>query len=241
MITIYLLTYNEEALLPFSIRFYRDRYKDNCKIIIYDNFSTDSTVKVALDLDCEVKQFYTNDKLSDQAFINVKNNCWKTAKTPWVIVTDADELVDIKPLDLEREEESSIIRTRFVQMVGNRGEINPNDLKNGILLTPASSKVLCFNKDKIEEINYSYGCHQSMPQGIVKFSKKEYIVFHYKYYNIERLIAKHKQYGSRLSKHNLKYKLSFHYLFSRRKIIKEFNDLCKQAIPIKKIISEFIS
>ena len=36
MITIYTITYNEEFIIPYFIKWYRDIFVD-CKIIIYDN------------------------------------------------------------------------------------------------------------------------------------------------------------------------------------------------------------
>ena len=45
MITIYTFTYNEELLIKFMIDHYKLRFP-NCKIIVYDNESTDNTKKL---------------------------------------------------------------------------------------------------------------------------------------------------------------------------------------------------
>ena len=53
MITIYTIAYNEEVMLPFMIKWYRERFPE-CKIVVYDNFSTDKTEEIALSNDCQV-------------------------------------------------------------------------------------------------------------------------------------------------------------------------------------------
>ena len=94
MITIYTITYNEEVVLPYFITWYRNRFPD-CRIVVYDNYSTDNTEKIALEHNCEVIKYDTNNQLSDSKYLEIKNNCWKTANTDWVIVCDCDEFLDV--------------------------------------------------------------------------------------------------------------------------------------------------
>lgn len=231
MITIYLIAYNEVVMLPHTVRFYRGRFP-GCRIMVYDNFSTDRTKSLAKELGCEVMDFYTNDKLSDQVFLNIKNNCWKTAGTDWVVVCDVDEWLDIWPEDLN--DSCTIIRSWFVNMVNPKDNFDVWHMNLGYRHISFPGKFICFNKKYIEDINYHYGCHEAMPVGKVVFSEKIYDLLHYKFINLKYAIDRYKEFANRLSVHNLKNKLSYHYLFSARRIKKDYLWHLKRATPWKK-------
>ena len=114
MITIYTITYNEGLLIQFMIDHYRERFP-GCRIVVYDNISTDDTVKIALANGCEVIPYDTGGQLQDSRYIQIKNNCWKDAKTDWVLVCDLDELLDIDEAELRREESlgTTMVRCEF--------------------------------------------------------------------------------------------------------------------------------
>lgn len=232
MITIYLIAFNEEKLLPYTVAFYRKRFQD-CRIVVYDNFSTDNTVVIALRLNCEVQYFYTRGELSDQAFVNVKNECWKTATTPWVIVCDCDEWLDIWPVDLiiAQTAGDTILRTSCTQMIGFGRYFNPATVIHGYTY-PEDYKFICFNREAIQAIHYDYGCHTALPWGGVSISDRRYPIYHYKWITLQYVIDRHRSFGKRLSAQNRKLKLSFHYLFSERKIRREYEFLCKKAVKI---------
>lgn len=229
MITIYIVCFNEVIILPHTVRFYRKRFRD-CKIVVVDNFSTDRTAQLAKELGCSVMQFYTDNQMSDQALILVKNNCWKNADTNFVIVIDADEWLDIWPEDLE--EGNTIIRCEYINMVNMKDDMDIWHMSYGVRYAHRPGKFLCFNKMFIKEMNYGWGCHTAVPVGQIVFSEKVYPCYHYKYFNVDYLISRYKLFSERMSDHNKKYKLSFHYLWSARKIRKEFNTLRKQAKKI---------
>ena len=99
MITIYTICFNEELILPFFVKWYRKKFP-NCRIIIYDNYSTDSTEKIALQNNCQVIKYDSNNQIRDDLYLNIKNNCWKDAETDWVLVCVVDELLDINQTQL---------------------------------------------------------------------------------------------------------------------------------------------
>ncbi len=76
MITIYTMAYNEDVFLQYMINHYRSRFS-NCHIVLFDNESTDNTRQIALDNNCEVKDFKTNNTIDDLKIQHLKNNCWK--------------------------------------------------------------------------------------------------------------------------------------------------------------------
>ena len=217
--------------MPFTIAHYRERFPD-CTIIIYDNFSTDSTRDIAIKLGCEVRTFWTNNRLSDQAFIDVKNNCWKDAKTKWVIVCDTDELIDVWPKDLEAQQ-AAILYTEYIDMIQVDDQEDPSKMNYGIYL-PVLGKFLCFNKDKVQAMNYSYGCHTAEPYGDISISDKVFMIYHYKWISLKYVIKRHKEFAKRLSDHNKRNKLSFHYKFPEWKLKRQFNQNRKLAKKINK-------
>ena len=64
------------------IKWYRERFP-NCLIIVYDNESTDRSVQIALENNCKVISYSTNNQLSDSKYLEIKNNCWKTDYTSY--------------------------------------------------------------------------------------------------------------------------------------------------------------
>ncbi len=75
-VTIYTITYNEEHILPYFIQHYRTNLP-GCRIIVYDNHSTDSTVRIAQLHGCEVIPYYTANQLDDLKYLAIKNHCWQ--------------------------------------------------------------------------------------------------------------------------------------------------------------------
>src|SRR3989338_8384979 len=118
MITVYTLAYNEELLIQFMIDHYRTRFP-GCRIVVNDNMSTDNTVKIARANGCQVIPYDTNNQIQDRRYMEIKNNCWKDAKTDWVLICDMDELLEINANQLKTEEKSgtTIVRSTFYTMV----------------------------------------------------------------------------------------------------------------------------
>ena len=227
-VTIYTICFNEEFILPFFIKWYRDRFP-NCKIVVYDNMSTDNTVKIALENNCKVIQYDTNNQLSDSKYLEIKNNCWKDATTDWVLVCDVDELLDINSSLLNTDQ--TLFKSKGYNMCNVEGLDNVLDIKHGIEAVQYD-KVVCFNKLYIKEINYTPGCHSCNPIGDVIYTPKRPKLLHMKFINEDLLVEKYKLYASRLSDENLKQNWGYHYKSEEENIRESFKNHLKQAKEI---------
>ena len=225
-INIYTIAYNEEVMLPHFIRHYRERFPD-CKITIFNNESTDNTVDIAIKNNCEVISYSTNNQLSDERYLEIKNNCWKE-HNGWAIVCDCDELLDINEAWLLEEESqgTTFIITEGYNMVNMEDHIDIPRMYKGIRDTNYD-KICMFNTRAIEEINYDPGCHSCNPKGILHPSARIYTLFHYKFIGEEYLVQRYKTYASRLSETNLKYGWGSHYQQEENSIREQFRNVRK--------------
>lgn len=243
-ITIYTLTYNEAYMLPHFIAHYRRNFP-GCRIVVYDNESTDHTRRIAEAAGCEVRINATGGKLDDMRYLEIKNNCWKELQQEnapsaqwgtWAIVCDCDEFLDITAADLHEEETigTTIITTQGYNMV-NVQSLPFNSITHAVRAT-SYDKAICFNTLYLSDINYNAGCHSANPQGIrVQYSNaaNPYRLRHYKYMGVAYMVARFAANAARMSDNNLKNGYGFHYLASESEIRAEFNLVCKQ---VKRII-----
>lgn len=222
MLTIYLLCFNESLLIPFVVKWWKERFS-TCKIVIYDNYSTDNSKELAEGLGCEVRQFDSGNTLSDSVYLQVKNHCWKTATTDWVFVGDMDECMRINEDDLKLEESkgSTIVKAEGWNMINT--DPNPSckiileDIKYGDRAYQYDKNYL-FNKKYISEMNYEAGCHRANPVGNIKFSERAYQLFHYKALGADYLVNRYRLFASRMSEDNKKRGWAAHYLDSEETI-----------------------
>jgi hypothetical protein len=233
MVTVHVVTYNEELMIEFFVKHYRENFP-NCIIKVYDNYSTDNTVEIAKKLNCEISYFYTNNQMSDSKFLEIKNNFWKTAETDWVIICDCDELIDINQEDLIYNHKNGITAFQFegYDMVNYEDNINLESIVFGNRNT-LYDKTLLFNKKSIKEINYSPGCHICSISGNKVLSKHKYKLLHYKYIGVDFTISRHKLFYDRLSEENHRHKWSYHYKQNENEIRDYYKSLEKKVIRIK--------
>jgi glycosyltransferase involved in cell wall biosynthesis len=191
---------------------YKSRFPE-CNFVLYDNYSTDKTNEIAKNNGCEIIMYDTNNQVDDQKLTHLKNNCWKNAKTDWVLVCDVDELLEINADNLKKEEEKNvtIINSIAYNMVNMEDNFDFANIKYGSRCPPYDKRLL-FNKKFIQEINYCPGGHMCSPIGVAKYSDSEYTLYHHNGYNIEYLIFRHLETAKRLSALNKRNGWGFQYL-----------------------------
>ena len=218
------MAYNEEIKMQFMIDHYKKRFI-NCHFVIYDNYSIDNTHSIAEKNNCEIRMYDSNNQIDDMNLRDLKNSCWKDAKTDWVLICDVDELLDITEQDLIKEESlgSTIIRTDGWNMINLEENDDLYSIKYGIRAANYDKNYL-FNKRFIKEIKYECGCHRSSPDGIIKYSDKIYKLYHYSFINTNFLIERYKYTAKRLSETNKKYGMGSYHLASEEEIILKIKD-----------------
>jgi len=211
MVTVHIITYNEEVMIGFCIEHYRKKFP-NCIIKIYDNYSTDNTVAIAEGYGCEISNYNSYDKFDEQTLIKLKDTCWKNSETDWVVVCDCDELIDITQEELVNEHKNGTTLFKFTgyNMVNTGDTINLNEICYGYA-DNIYDKILLFNKSKISEINYRPGCHTAKPKGIINYNGNNYNMLHYKFLGAEYTVNRYRLFANRLSTLNMKKKWSIHY------------------------------
>lgn len=232
MLSIYTITYNEELVLPHFIKWYRSRFP-NCTIVVYDNESTDNTEKIAMDNNCEVVNYCTDNKLSDSAYLKIKNNAWKQAETDWVMVVDCDEFVEVTENDLIELESSkkTIVSAVGFNMCNVEGLTELADIKHGVRAEQYDKSIL-FNKKYIKEINYEAGCHTCTPKGVVNYAKGLVNLYHMILINEQFLVDKYKRNADRMSEENKRNKWGHHYLQSEETVRANY----KHGLELAKLI-----
>jgi|SRR3990167_10515618 len=233
MITIYTLTYNEQLLIQFTINHYRERF-GNCHIVVYDNMSTDETVKIARANNCEVILFDTDNQYSEGRQIQIRNSCWKKAKTDWVLVCDIDELLDINESELKAENVvgTTIVKTEVYDMINMKDNKDISGMKYGVK-SDLPGKFCLFNRKYIREMNYGPGSHSCKPIGTVIYSNKTYKLYHFNSINENLTIEKFKLRAARMSEENKKNGWGFHYYMTPKQIREEYAAERSKAIKVR--------
>ncbi len=226
-ISIFLLCYNESALLPHVIKHY-NKYVPSCNITIYDNESTDNSVEIAKNLGCKIISWSSNNIIDDFKYKNIKNTCWKNIKSGWIIMADMDEFLCIteKELKEERDNGTTILNLKGLNMIGQSqtNDLNDIDLQEIVKYVeyPPESKKLCFLREAINEMNYDCGAHNCAPLGNVKYSNKTYINKHMCYLGLNFYINKMVNRYQRSQKMR-QYGFAIHYINDINKITDDYN------------------
>lgn len=175
MIEIFTVVKDAEDIIDFYIDHYRTAFSD-CIINIYDNNSSDNTVKICKEKGCNMFVFpeYTEFKLQE-----LKNNVWKKSKADWVIICDVDELLQITEEDLKQLPEScTAISTKGYNMISSGPTTDWQSLTKGTH-SHMYSKSVMFKPQSIKEINYCIGAHMCRPTPNFNYSKEVFKLLHY--------------------------------------------------------------
>ncbi len=89
-VILHLLARNEEAMLPYAMRHYRDYCAE---LHVHDLGSTDKTMTIARSFGAVVHEHDSGGEFRDSLNKKIKNTCWLGTDADWVIIVDCDELM----------------------------------------------------------------------------------------------------------------------------------------------------
>lgn len=257
MIDLYTITYNEEFIAPFVLKYY-DLLPIR-KIVVYDNQSTDNTVKILKQhKKVEIREFDTNNTFDDVKHQILKNQIWKESKgaVDWVCVSDFDEVLYCENiqqyLDLLKSQNIDILDTPGIEFICEKISTNYDILLhkqkymkfNFYEKAHLNRKKLLFNPNTIKDINFTAGQHFLFPKKYdnspIKYGLCNSIyMFHLKFLTLKYILNRHHMYVKRFSENNKKYKLGIHYtvedeqqkkdFLNRLKTSSTFEECCKQS------------
>lgn len=218
--TCFFLGYNIQETIHLTVK----HYQQFCNRVVYhDNFSTDLSREIAEELGAEVKLFGRAGVLDDQAYLDVKKNCWKLDRSDLVYVVDDDEIV-LPPI---AHVNSTIYHCQGYEMYSNHMPVNNwLDLKKGVI-NDQYSKMACFNPREIEDIGYVYGCHghQTRPKGKLVWGERIPLLHYRSVGGVDRLIKRHRMYNEKeRGEANKRWNLANHYSESEAHKRKVFED-----------------
>ena len=169
-VSVFLMCYNERALLPHAAAHYR-RMFPGAVLTVIDHSSTDGSPDLARSLGCNVYPYSTDCGIDDFRYLHFKNNCWKIVDEGWAVVCDMDEWLcaDEGSLAQEEAEGGNILRSKGVCIVGDSGtetleDADPHSMDLAVGC-PSLDKTVCFMPRHIREINYGIGAHTCRPEG----------------------------------------------------------------------------
>lgn len=251
-IHVYLLCYNEERILPFSLMHYE---KFCSKIFILDNQSTDKSVEIARAHPLvKVIHWDSDGKLSDKKHIELKESTYKEYSrkggkyteeiADWIICVDMDELIYhpnlINILKRYKKNGVTVPKIRGFNMSSPTWpDYNApiiSQIRNGVRAKHMDKRAIF---QASFDIKYSAGCHP-VGEGYEAMKRQpffkesaynELILLHYKHIadNYSKMAVRN---GSRLSSDNLKNKWGTHYLVDKNILEAQEKRVQKLARPV---------
>ena len=241
-LTAHTVCFNEEKLLPFFLDYYA-RFAS--KIVIWDNFSTDSTLEVAKSFKgtrIEVRQFDTGNEFREHINRKIKNTCWKGEVADWVIVCDVDEFLYASDFAafLAKRAEFAVFRPVGYNMVSQEfpsvsGGLITDQVKRGAR-DENYSKMALFDPRRVGEMDYSVGAHRARPMGCgaiavfdARYFDGELKLLHYKNISFAYRHAKNVEYAGRVGAISKKFNWNFHFGHDEAVQRREFEGLLRSS------------
>ncbi len=230
-ITLYIINWNDSFYIPFLA----EHYSKFCqRMVLYDQYSTDGSHEMAEKLGFEIRNFGSRNQLNDQWYLDVKNNCWKEErencqKADYVIVCDADEFLSLDDLEWRLDKPGTPKVNGFNMISDLLPEKSIFEINTGAPSVNYSKQVI-FDPRRTEEINFVHGCHKNNMIGEPVTAYINCRLLHYRQIGgVERMITRHAEYRTRMSKFNLKHGMGVHYLHSDEQKRIEWEQLKREA------------
>jgi hypothetical protein len=229
-VEMHVLCWNEEKIIPYFLNHYENLVTN---IFVYDNKSTDDTVKLLkAHPKVTIIPYDTNGEIRDDAYLQIKNTAWKNSvnRADIVIVCDMDEFLysdDLKSTIIEfNNSEATIVKPTGYDMIVDEFTFDYENKLTDLVKTGVRNdlfdKFLMFKPKSVVEINYKGGCHFANPSGEVILFENKFLLLHYKRLGLKYYLNRMRSYKNRLSNFNKQYKLGYEYGFDENKHVENF-------------------
>ena len=245
---LYTLCYNEMALLPFAVDYWKTVAD---KVFVLDNGSNDGSIEYLQNIPgVEVIHFGDGSGFNDKVNMRVKNHVWKASrgKADFVIVTDFDEFMYAKDLRAElqgmKDRGETICKPRGYNIYSKTfPKYQEGKLCHEICGKGIKDKMFCkvtiFNPNEIREMRYEPGAHNCRPLGNVKwYTGDKIFLLHHKNVGIDYVLSRNATYRKRLSKDNQRMGWGVQYSIVEKKIREDFNNVYNKCEDINAVIDE---
>ncbi len=228
-IEIHIITYNEQIMLPFTIKHYRRMFKDP-KFIVHDNGSTDDTIMLAKLAGADVVSF-TTEGMNDTVHRLIKSEAAMNCKSDWVLVIDCDEHCMVDDNDLNELEERTVNIVHFDGYDIFDKQNSPEEAAKAPrgCGSPGYCKPVLLRPWQFKELEFGAGAHaleKLVPADgrEVIWSKAEYKLIHYKHWSPQWHLDRSHELAKRQSQENLRNGYSSHFALPDIVHIQWFND-----------------
>lgn len=164
-VELHLLCWNEERILPYTLRHYRTFCS---RIVVYDQNSTDSSRLIAQDFGAEIIRRPEQDVFDDESNLLLKSTCWHGTNATWAICADADELIYFphgaaETLDSYAKQGLPVVKPYGFEMCSPTFPSGPgqiyDEVKDGAPDDEWYAKPILFQPRLIQEMNFLPGAH----------------------------------------------------------------------------------
>ena len=246
-IEVFTFCWNEMTVLPFAVDYWR-RYADH--VTVFDNGSTDGSIEFMQqhsDL-ITIEHWETNNQINDKMLLDAKNNMWKRARgsADLVVVADMDEMLIPVGNELQRmlDEGYTVCTPRWFAMMSDEVPTHEegkllHELRPYAIQSPG--KVIVFDPNKIDNVNYDPGAHQCRPEGFVQWFDGGIYCLHTDHnFSLEHKIERYRQMNARQSAINRQKGWGIHYGFSAEHLTKWWGEAWQQTTDFGSIITKEI-
>ena len=246
-IEVFTFCWNEMVVLPFAVDYWR-RYADH--VTVFDNGSTDGSIEFMQqhsDL-ITIEHWETNNQINDKMLLDAKNNMWKRARgsADLVVVADMDEMLIPVGNELQRmlDEGYTVCTPRWFAMMSDEVPTREDgkllhEIRPYAIQSPG--KVIVFDPNKIDNVNYDPGAHQCRPEGLVRWFDGGIYCLHTDHnFSLDHKIERYRQMNARQSAINRQKGWGIHYGFSAEHLTKWWGEAWQQTTDFGKIITKEI-
>jgi glycosyltransferase involved in cell wall biosynthesis len=245
-IRVFVVAYNEEAIMPYFFRHYNQFAS---QITLYDDNSTDRTAQIALENNAIVIMRGKRTTSTINMLRDTYNSCWKCSReADWVFCVESDEFVYhhnmIDFLSKCKKEGNTLLKCHGWCMVDRDfpcGSGQIYDEVNCGLPSRGYDKTAIFDPKVIQEINYGTGQHFVFPTGTLneKYTP-DLKLLHMKFVGLDKVHKNMSGHVSRLTQRDAEFNWGVQYKKTRDQLETMIEEMqCKSqkviTAPIKMI------